>query len=67
MALSERQREAALKRAVEWLPEKFRAPLVLFAGGHSYRRITEITQANEGTVKSRICRGKSSLRVMPIL
>ncbi len=58
----ERLRKEALGRAVERLPEKFRIPLMLYVEGNSYLRITEITQAKEGTVKSRICRGKSILR-----
>jgi DNA-directed RNA polymerase specialized sigma24 family protein len=44
------------------LPEHFRVPLALLAEGKSYMEITEITQINEGTVKSRICRGKVILR-----
>jgi DNA-directed RNA polymerase specialized sigma24 family protein len=60
--LIERARAKAVRRTVERLPENFRVPLMLLAAGHSYRQITEITQANEGTVKSRICRGKAILR-----
>ena len=60
--LFERARAEAARNAVDRLPEKFREPLVLFAAGRSYREITQITGAHEGTVKSRICRGKSILR-----
>jgi RNA polymerase sigma factor (sigma-70 family) len=58
----ERARVEAARNAVDRLPEKFREPLILFASGRSYREITEITGAHEGTVKSRICRGKALLR-----
>jgi RNA polymerase sigma-70 factor (ECF subfamily) len=57
-----RARVEAAKNAVDRLPEKFREPLVLLAAGRSYREITEMMGVNEGTVKSRICRGKSLLR-----
>jgi len=56
-----KRREEALRVAVKYLPEKFRTPLVLFAQGKSYKQIMKITDANEGTVKSRICRGKKLL------
>lgn len=58
----EQARAEAATNAVDRLPAKFREPLVLLAAGRSYREITEITGAHEGTVKSRICRGKSLLR-----
>jgi RNA polymerase sigma-70 factor (ECF subfamily) len=61
-ALMERAREEAVRTAVDGLPEHFRVPLTLLAAGKSYKQIIEITQANEGTVKSRICRGKVILR-----
>lgn len=57
-ALIERAREDAVRRAIDRLPENFRVPLGLLAAGKSYKQIIEITQVNEGTVKSRICRGK---------
>ncbi|HKC64904.1 MAG TPA: RNA polymerase sigma factor [Pyrinomonadaceae bacterium] len=56
------RREAALSRAIDMLPEQFRTQLLLLAQGKSYKQITKITEANEGTVKSRICRGKRLLR-----
>jgi RNA polymerase sigma factor (sigma-70 family) len=61
-ALIESAREEAARRAVDRLPEHFRVPLTLLAAGKSYKQIIEITQTNEGTVKSRICRGKVILR-----
>jgi RNA polymerase sigma-70 factor (ECF subfamily) len=60
--LFERARAEATRNAVDRLPEKFREPLVLFAAGKSYKQIIRITGLNMGTVKSRICRGKSLLR-----
>jgi RNA polymerase sigma factor (sigma-70 family) len=56
------RREEALRVAIMRLPEKFCVPLILFAQGKSYKQIVKITEANEGTVKSRICRGKRLLR-----
>lgn len=60
--LLERAREEALHKEVERLYEPFRAPLLLRFAGHSYERIAETMQTAKGTVKSRICRGKSILR-----
>jgi RNA polymerase sigma-70 factor (ECF subfamily) len=60
--LVERAREEAVRRAIDRLPENFRVPLELLASGKSYKQIIEITQVNEGTVKSRICRGKVILQ-----
>ena len=56
------QARARSQRAIDRLPENFRVPLGLLAAGKSYKQIIAITQANEGTVKSRICRGKVILR-----
>jgi DNA-directed RNA polymerase specialized sigma24 family protein len=58
----ERTREEALMREVERLPEKFRKPFLMYANGESYGQIMEITRANEGTVRARICRGKMLMR-----
>lgn len=60
--LIERARNDAVRRATSRLPEHFRAPLALLAEGKNYEEITKITRTNKGTVKSRICRGKSILR-----
>jgi len=57
-----REREKAVNLAVELLDEKFRRPLMLLVEGNSYAQIIELTRAKEGTVKSRICRGKRILR-----
>ncbi len=58
----ERTREEAVTRAVERLPERLRAPLLLYAGGKSCGQIVEITGTNEGMVNARICLGKVILR-----
>jgi DNA-directed RNA polymerase specialized sigma24 family protein len=57
-----RAHEAALRRAIERLPEKYRVPLMLYADGKSYGQIREIARTKEGMVKSRIRRGKAILR-----
>jgi RNA polymerase sigma-70 factor (ECF subfamily) len=62
VALFEQRREEAFQRAFNRLPDHFRDPLQLFAEGNNYKQIAESLQINEGTVKSRICRGKSVLR-----
>lgn len=58
----EKVRLEAVRTAVERLPEKFRAALVLYAAGYSYVQITEITGEKVGTMRSRVCRGKTLLR-----
>lgn len=60
--LFERARTEAVRAAVERLPERFREALILYAAGHSYEQITEITGTNVGTARSRVCRGKALLR-----
>jgi RNA polymerase sigma-70 factor (ECF subfamily) len=51
--------EAALHR----IPEVFRTALVLREiEGFAYEEIAEILQANVGTVKSRLMRGRAALR-----
>lgn len=58
-----RTREEAFRRAVEWLPERLRVPLVLYAEGKSYEQIMEMTgSGSEKVVESRICVAKSLLR-----
>jgi RNA polymerase sigma-70 factor (ECF subfamily) len=50
-------------RALARLPLNFRAPLVLFElEGWSYQRIAELLDCQEGTVKSRIHRGRRKLK-----
>ncbi len=62
-ALVDAERRAAVQRAITTLPEKYRAPLVLRdVEGKSYEEIARILEASEGTVKSRISRGRNLLR-----
>lgn len=62
-ALVDRERRAAVTRAIATLPDKYRAPLVLRdVEGKSYEEIASILQTSEGTVKSRISRARSFLR-----
>jgi len=61
--LVDRERRAAVTRAIATLPDKYRAPLVLRdVEGKSYEEIASILQTSEGTVKSRISRARSFLR-----
>ncbi len=63
VALVEAERRAAVQRAITTLPEKYRAPLVLRdVEGKTYEEIASILEASEGTVKSRISRGRNLLR-----
>ena len=58
---NERDRQVA--DAVARLPDRFRAPIVLFnVEGWSYREIATALGCREGTVKSRIFRGRQLLR-----
>jgi RNA polymerase sigma-70 factor (ECF subfamily) len=58
-----KQRQGIVGRAISTLPEKYRAPLVLRdVEGKSYEEISQILEANEGTIKSRISRGRNLLR-----
>ena len=57
------ERSAAVKRAIEALPEDFREILVLRdMNGCSYSQISELLGLGEGTVKSRINRARLKLR-----
>lgn len=57
------ERRKAVSMAIQSLPEKYRLTLVLRdVEGLSYEEITEITNLSEGTVKSRINRGRNLLR-----
>ncbi|MBA3441816.1 MAG: sigma-70 family RNA polymerase sigma factor [Pyrinomonadaceae bacterium] len=61
--LVENERSAAVARAIATLPEKYRAPLVLRdVEGRSYEEVARILSLSEGTVKSRINRGRAFLR-----
>lgn len=52
-----------LKRAVSELPLRYRVPLVLYEVDEwPYRRIAEFLGCREGTVKSRIHRGRNMIR-----
>lgn len=63
VALVEEERAAAVARAIATLPEKYRAPLVLRdVEGRSYEEVAHILRLSEGTVKSRINRGRAFLR-----
>jgi RNA polymerase sigma-70 factor, ECF subfamily len=62
-ALVGTERNRAVARAIETLPEKYRAPLVLRdVDGKSYEEISRILETREGTVKSRISRARGLLR-----
>lgn len=51
-----------LDRALQMIPEQFRAPLVLRdVGGLDYAEIAETLELAPGTVRSRIARGRSAL------
>jgi len=57
------ERRKAVAAAIQSLPEKYRLTLVLRdVEGLSYEEITEVTNLSEGTVKSRINRGRNLLR-----
>jgi RNA polymerase sigma-70 factor (ECF subfamily) len=61
--LIERERQAAVGRAIQTLPEKYRAALVLRdVEGLSYEEIASVLNISEGTVKSRINRARGLLR-----
>lgn len=60
---ADNQTREIVQRAIQTLPEKYRAPLVLRdVAGKTYEEIAGILETNEGTIKSRISRGRSLLR-----
>lgn len=62
-ALDESERAAVVARALEELPEEYRAPLVLLH--MEGRKVSEISAAlalPEGTVKTRLARGRERLK-----
>ena len=62
-SLIEEERRLAVARAIQSLPEKYRAPVVLRdVEGLSYDRIAGILTISEGTVKSRINRARNLLK-----
>lgn len=53
----------AIKKALENLPEKYREPLFLYYFADlDYRQISELLQTSEGTLKSRMSRGRDMLK-----
>ena len=61
--LADAQMSAVVSKAIVTLPEKYRAPLILRdIEGKSYDEISTILATNEGTIKSRISRGRNLLR-----
>ena len=61
--LADAQISAVISKAIVTLPEKYRAPLILRdIEGKSYDEISIILATNEGTIKSRISRGRNLLR-----
>lgn len=62
--LFEAETGRALERELRLLPMKFRVPLLLFAvQGWSQRSISELLGCGEGTVRTRIHRGRERLRL----
>jgi RNA polymerase sigma-70 factor (ECF subfamily) len=58
-----REREKALRQALTELPENFREAVILRdIEGFTYEEIAVTLEANVGTVKSRIARGREELR-----
>ncbi len=61
-AFAERELSSELQRALDELDEPYRVAVVLYdVLGCSYAEIAELTGAAEGTVKSRIFRGRTQL------
>lgn len=61
-ALERKERNAAIRRAIDALPPEQRTPLVLFAlERRSYEEIAALTGVELGTVKSRIARARGKL------
>jgi RNA polymerase sigma-70 factor, ECF subfamily len=59
---AERELSGDLQRALDTLDESYRVAVVLYdVLGCSYAEIAELTEVPEGTVKSRIFRGRSEL------
>lgn len=61
--LSQQQIRQKVREALNTLPVKYRIPLLLRElEGYSYEEIAQITELPEGTVKSRINRGRAILQ-----
>lgn len=57
------EKQAALNQAIQSLPDDMRAAIILRdVKGYSYDEIASILDANVGTIKSRISRGREKLR-----
>ncbi len=64
------EQKMKLREAVKQLPKDFRSAVILsYLDGHSIAEIAQIENVSEGTVKSRIFRGKQILRnlLLPLL
>ncbi len=63
--LERRRRDQQIQTGLRSLPEEFRIPILLRdIEGRSYEEIAEITDANVGTVRSRLHRGRDKLRLL---
>jgi RNA polymerase sigma-70 factor (ECF subfamily) len=61
-ALAEHELSGALQTAISALDESYRTPVILYdVLGRSYAEIAEMLSVAEGTVKSRIFRGRAEL------
>jgi RNA polymerase sigma-70 factor (ECF subfamily) len=61
--LDESERASAVARALEALPEEYRAPLVLLhMEGRKVSEISAVLAIPEGTVKTRLARGRERLK-----
>lgn len=59
------ERQAAVRAALERLPEPFRTTLILREmEGHSYEEVADILGISIGTVESRLFRARSKLRTL---
>lgn len=57
------EKQSALNQAIQSLPDDMRAAIILRdVKGYSYDEIASILDANVGTIKSRISRGREKLR-----
>lgn len=62
-ALLDKERSEVISRAIASLPEKYRLPLVLReVEEKSYDEVAEILELSQGTLKSRLSRGRGLLR-----
>ena len=62
-ALLDKEKSAVIARAIASLPEKYRTPLVLReVEEKSYEEVAQILDLSQGTLKSRLSRGRGLLR-----